>query len=68
MAITNINYKDKGFWIPEAFIEVLSQYFCETCETIGVNIFSENLQKIYRQCYFNVRGENIGMVAISLNK
>jgi len=62
-----IEYKDKGFWIPEAFIEVISDYICLTFEDIGLIIFSENLQEIYDDCDSNRKGVKLGMVNISLD-
>ncbi|MFB0497354.1 hypothetical protein ABID99_003591 [Mucilaginibacter sp. OAE612] len=65
---SNIIYKGKGFWIPEGFIEVLSQYICETFENIGVNTFSANLKKIYGSCDGNRSGGYSGMVSIPLDQ
>jgi hypothetical protein len=59
-----IEYKEKGFWIPEAFIEVLSEYICQTMESIGLNTLSENLQEIYENCNANRKGVNLGIVNI----
>ncbi|HZY37671.1 MAG TPA: hypothetical protein VFE53_13530 [Mucilaginibacter sp.] len=59
---THISYKDKGFWIPESFIEVLSQYVCETFESIGLDNFSSALLEIYDDCHFNRNGSNVEMV------
>ncbi|WP_419698165.1 hypothetical protein [Mucilaginibacter sp. NFX135] len=63
----NINYRGKGFWISESFIEVLSQYICETFENIGVNRLSQNLQKLYGQCDANRSGAYANMVDIFLD-
>jgi hypothetical protein len=38
-----IKFNSKGFWIPEAFIEVLSDYICEIFEANDVSTFSANL-------------------------
>lgn len=62
-----IEYKEKGFWIPEAFIEILSEYICEAFEKNGLNSFSENLQKIYDDCDSNRRGGMLNMVDITLD-
>jgi hypothetical protein len=63
-----IQYKEKGFWIPEAFIEVLSQYICEAYEQIGLDEFPENLKEIYNECDSNRSGASIGMVNILLDE
>jgi len=63
-----IKYKNKGFWIPEEFIEVLSQYVCEAFERIGVDTFSPNLKKVYISCDANRGGSAIGMVGIPLDR
>lgn len=65
--VSFIEYNEKGFWIPESFIEVLSQYICETFENIGLSSFSENLTSIYDNCNANRIGVRVGMVDISLN-
>ncbi|MGY0041042.1 hypothetical protein [Pedobacter sp. NJ-S-72] len=62
-----IKYEGKGFWIPESFIEVLSDFICNTYENLGLNTFSQSLQKIYYECYYNRNGENIGVVNILLD-
>ncbi|OCX54251.1 hypothetical protein BEL04_08315 [Mucilaginibacter sp. PPCGB 2223] len=58
---SKIKFNSLGFWIHQAFIEVLSEYICETFESIGVNTFSAGLQKIYGYCDFNRQGANVGM-------
>jgi hypothetical protein len=63
-----IKYNNKGFWIPEAFIEVLSEYICKTFEAIGFDTFSLNLKKLYDECNSNRDGENIEIVNISLDR
>lgn len=63
-----ITFKSKGFWIPECFIEVLSDYICETFESIGINTFSKNVENVYMSCKFNREGSLIGMVNISLDR
>lgn len=68
MADTKINYKGKGFWIGECFIELLSEYIAQTFETIGLNTFSTNLLQIYDDCDTNRSGESSGMVGILLDK
>jgi hypothetical protein len=66
--ITSIEFNNTGFWIPPSFVEVLSDYLCQTFENIGVNIFSQNLQKIYITCDLNRKGESIGMVSLPLDR
>ena len=68
MADTKINYKGKGFWIEECFIELLSDYIAQTFETIGLNTFSTRLLQIYDDCDSNRSGESSGMVGILLDK
>ena len=67
MGTTRIIYQGKGFWIPPSFIEVLSDYICQTFETIGVNTFSQNLQNVYVSCDLNRKGESYGMVSFLLD-
>ena len=67
MGTIRIKYQGKGFWIPPSFIEVLSDYICQTFETIGVDTFSQNLQNIYRSCDANRLGESFDMVNILLD-
>jgi len=64
----SIKFNNKGFRIPSSFIEVLSDYVCETFENIGIDTFSANLQKIYIGFDLNRKGEAIGMVNILLDK
>ncbi|MDN5288190.1 MAG: hypothetical protein JWR38_4464 [Mucilaginibacter sp.] len=59
-----IEYQNKGFWIPEAFIEILSNYICKVFEDIGINTLSSNLQEIYSECDSNRNGENIDVINI----
>ncbi|MDO3641331.1 hypothetical protein [Mucilaginibacter sp. L3T2-6] len=66
--ITYIKFNSHGFWIHQAFVEVLSDYICQTFEDLGVDTFSENLKKIYRICDSNRLGENIGMVGIPFDR
>lgn len=61
---TIIKYKEKGFWINQAFLEILSQFVCEAFENIGLSTFSSNLKDIYEDCNSNRKGEKIGMVNI----
>ncbi|MCM0667027.1 hypothetical protein [Flavobacterium tyrosinilyticum] len=68
MADTKINYRGKGFWIEESFIELLSEYISKTFETIGLNTFSTNLLQIYNDCDTNRSGESTGMVGILLDR
>src|SRR4051812_22834202 len=67
MASTKIRYNSKGFWIPEEFIELLSEYICQAFESIGINTFSENLKEIYETCSSNRHGGRVGMVNISMD-
>lgn len=62
-----MRYNSHGFWIHQAFVEVLSEYFCETFENIGVSTLSDNMQEIYSICDTNRNGEAIGMVNISFD-
>lgn len=64
MGTINVIYQGIGFWIRPSYIEVLSEYVCETFESIGVSTFSQGLQNIYIECDSNRKGENIGMVDI----
>lgn len=66
--IHKIEYKEKGFWIHYFNIELLSQYICETMESIGLNTFNQNLNGIYFSCDLNRTGENYGMVGIPLDR
>lgn len=59
-----IEFNNHGFWIPPAFIEILSEYICKAFENKGVNTFSQGLQEIYSDCNANRKGEKIGMVNI----
>ena len=61
---TYLKYQNHGFWIPQYFLEVLSEYICETFENIGITTFSQGLQDIYGDCDSNRKGESIGMVNI----
>jgi hypothetical protein len=63
-----IEYQEKGFWIDPFFIEVLSDYICQTFETIGVNTFSQKLQNLYVRCDLNRKGQSYGMVNILFDK
>jgi hypothetical protein len=40
---SKIKFNSSGFWIHQAFIEVLSEYICDVFENIGVNTFSGGL-------------------------
>lgn len=66
-SLTYIDFNSKGFWIPEAFVEVLSEYICEIFEVHKISTFSINLQRLYRNCNHNRKGESIGMVDILFN-
>lgn len=64
---TRIKYRNKGFWINEHFVEVISKYLCEAFEYAGLSNFSQNLQDVYDSCDSNRSGVFIGMVNIPLN-
>jgi hypothetical protein len=66
-SLTYIDFNSKGFWIPEAFVEVLSEYICEIFEVHDMSTFSINLQRLYRNCNHNRKGESMGMVDISFD-
>ena len=62
---TLINYReDNGFWIQEPFVEILSEYICNEYEKNEIESYSPGLQRIYRDCDTNRKGESIGMVNI----
>ena len=63
-----IKFNSKGFWIPEAFVEVLSDYICEVFEANDVSTFSANLQDLYEYCDANRSGASMGMVGISFDR
>ncbi|MBN2746087.1 MAG: hypothetical protein JXR34_05115 [Bacteroidales bacterium] len=62
-----IKYNSQCFWINDHFIELLSQYICETFEDIGLSTFNSALSRIYFDCDFNRSGEAIQMVSIRLD-
>jgi hypothetical protein len=68
MKDTYLQYQNHGFWIRQDFVEVLSDYICETFEGVGINNLSPNLQKMYSICDSNRLGEFIGMVGIAFNR
>jgi hypothetical protein len=68
MSTTYIDFKSKGFWIQEAFMEVLCDFICEVFEANGVKSFSENLQDFYAYCDANRSGASAGMVGILLDE
>jgi len=63
-----IKYHDKGFWILEAFVEVLCDFICTVFEKNGVDNYAPNLQKIYTTCDLNRGGAYYGMVGINLSR
>ncbi len=68
MSDAKIEYNNQCFWIDEHFIELLSQYICETFEDIGLSTFNSVLSNIYFNCDFNKSGEAMQMVDIDLDK
>ncbi len=66
MAETRIHYQGKAFWTEECFIELVSEYICQTFESIGLNNFNSNLISIYDGCDGNREGVFVGMVTIRL--
>jgi hypothetical protein len=68
MSDAKIEYNNQCFWIDEHFIELLSQYICETFEDIGLSTFNSVLSYIYINCDFNRSGEAMQMVDIDLDK
>ena len=64
----NIEYKSKDLWIPDQFIEVLSDYVCRAFENAGISNFSPDLQGLYYECDSNRLGESIGMVNINFDR
>jgi hypothetical protein len=53
MATTRIEYQNKGFWIEDLFIEVLSHFICQTYENSGVNTFNSSVLDVYESCDMN---------------
>ncbi len=69
MGDTKIEYKGKkGFWIAEAFIEILSHYICKAFEQKDISAMPEGLKEIYEDCIDNRSGASIGIVNISLDR
>lgn len=68
MERTYIEYKKKGFWVGESFIELLSDYICKEFEKKEISEYSEALQKIYEQCNDNSSGYNLGVVNIVFDR
>ncbi|MBN2746086.1 MAG: hypothetical protein JXR34_05110 [Bacteroidales bacterium] len=62
-----IKYNSQRFWIKEYFIELLSQYICETFEEIGLSSFNTILTGIYDDCDMNRSGEACQSVNILLD-
>jgi len=60
--------KDKGFWIDEAFVEILSYYICKTCQSKGMAKLAPCILKLYDDCYGNCSGVDSGMVGLLLDK
>ena len=44
---TFIEYQNKGFWIQESFIEVLSSFISQTFTNNGLSNYNENLINLY---------------------
>ena len=53
MSAIRIGYQNKGFWIEDIFIEVLSHFICESYENIGLNNFNSNVIGVYESCDMN---------------
>jgi hypothetical protein len=68
MQRTYIEYKDKGYWITESFIELLSDYICKEFEEKEITDYSEGLQEVYDQCDGNRSGAALGMVGIAYHR
>jgi hypothetical protein len=67
-SLAYIKFNSKGFWIPEAFIEVLSESICEVFEAQDLSTFSTNLQRLYKYCDANRSGASMGMVGIPFDR
>jgi hypothetical protein len=65
MAQTRIKYKnDKGFWIPEACMEIVSNYICEAFEQRGLDNRPEWYMDLYDDFEVARKGVLIGMLVI----
>jgi hypothetical protein len=67
MRDTRIEYKGKGFWIEELFIEVLSYYIATEFEKKSIVDYSLALQDVYEYLKMNHSGSSVGMVNILLD-
>jgi len=56
MAYTIIKYNNQELAIAEIFVELLSHFFCETFEEIGLSNFNGILTDIYDDCNENRKG------------
>jgi hypothetical protein len=63
-----VRYRQKGFWIAESFIEILSEYICKEFERKEITEYSKPLQKLYDSIDGNRTGEKIGMVGIPFDR
>ncbi|MFB0497355.1 hypothetical protein ABID99_003592 [Mucilaginibacter sp. OAE612] len=61
---TILKYNEKGIWIDQDFVQVLSYFICKAFEIKGLDTFPPNLKGIYDDCYYNRNGESAGMVNI----
>jgi hypothetical protein len=65
MGSTFVGNKDQqGFWIPEAFVEVLSNFLCKAFEEVRIEELTPNLQRMYDRCDGNRSGEYTGIVGL----
>jgi hypothetical protein len=63
----DIKYNNQCFGIKDCFIELLSQYICETFEEIGLSNFNLVLTGIYDDCDINRSGVALSSVSIILD-
>lgn len=59
-----IQRQGKGFWINPIFIELVSQYICETMEGNGINTYTPEMQEMYIDFDTNRTGQCLGFVNI----
>jgi len=64
---TRIEYKQRGFWIPEGFMVILCEYICKAFERNDLKSYSQSLQSIYVDCHANRGGGRTGSVEILLD-
>ncbi|MGY3215410.1 hypothetical protein [Mucilaginibacter sp. HD30] len=62
-----IDYDGNGFWIHEAFIEVLSEFVCRTFENTGLPNLTANIQDLYIDFDTNRSSAYSGFVELLLD-